>query len=332
MDIIISHKSALEYWRSYGYKEKPASAAQYRKGAPGSPPGRIRIRDGVPSGLSRPVNILVSSKTAKRKTKTFKSRVHTGSTPDGCFVSIGDEVAVSSPEFCFFQMAGELPLVKLIELGLELCGTYSLPAINTYRPGVETKDEAKYNRPQLTNIKALKSFTARMKGVNGYKKACRALRYIADGSASPVESILFMFLTLPHSLGGYALPLPVLNRRINMSGAADSKSLKSSYVCDLLWAKAGIAIEYDSDNYHAGKDRIANDAIKRLDLASVGILEITVTSRQLNSPLELEILAKLISRKVGKQLRYKPQKFNKASHDLRCDLLWPIKGAENFFP
>ncbi|MCL1896611.1 MAG: hypothetical protein FWG03_08705, partial [Clostridiales bacterium] len=275
--------------------------------------------------------------------------------------------AVSAPPFCFFQMAGELPLVKLVELGLELCGSYSLPAIcgqgngrgnkQGVKEGIDDKtlhgdresvvdrrlyshweeaagealhgqgeeviDNTAYGLPQLTTIKAIKAFTARMEGVSGQKKASRALRYIANGSGSPMETILFMLLTLPNNLGGYGLPAPELNKRIDKGNTAKGRPEpgKEYYVCDLFWPEARIAVEYDSNLYHTGADRIASDAKKRLDYKALGITPITVTSGQVRDAIEFEGVAKLIARGLQRQLRCKNPQFLKAKRELRSLLL-----------
>ena len=382
MDIIISHKSALEYWREYrrlrgrssGREKKTIAVAKVRRTSPPAIlPSINEIRDRVPSELSYPINLLVGNKNTGGKSAFFQPRVYSGKTSDGCFAGIGDGLAVSAPPFCFFQMAGELPLVKLIELGFELCGTYSLLGTcgqdDKHSSGQDDKhlpnnweelddrilhgdrelvidrrlyndleetagktlyankegiaDNTSYGLPQLTNTKALKAFTARMEGVSGRKMASRALRYIADGSASPMETILFMLLTLPNKLGGYGLPAPVLNKRINTGNAAKGRpgSGNAYYVCDLFWPEARIAVEYDSYLHHTGADRIASDAKKRLDYKALGITPFTVTIGQVRDEIEFEGFAKLIARELHKQLRCKDPQFLKAKNELRRLLL-----------
>ena len=303
------------------------AARMRRTSPPISFPEFAGMRDKMPPGLSYPINLLVGSQNIKWKSEVFRPRVHTGPVPDRCFIGIGDEMAVSSPQLCFFQMAAELPLAKLIELGCELCSTYSLPAIseqgNEQEPGVV--DKTLYSLPQLTNTKALKALTARMAGVNGQKNAARALRYVADGSASPMETILFLFLTLPHKIGGYGLPVPELNKRIDLGGLirqGSQRAGKAFYKCDLFWADANVAIEYDSDLYHTGADRIANDSKRRFDLDALGIDVITVTRSQIRNAVEFDGMVKRIAKKLGRRLRYTNPDFPKARHELRRLLLY----------
>ena len=373
MEIIITHKSALEYWRlqrrSPNMVKTNGAEKLRRKNLPKTLPRITNICRRMPTELSYPINLMVGSKNAQWKSKTVRQRLYTGRIPDGGFVGIGSEMAVSAPHFCFFQMAGELPLIKLIELGFEICGTYSLPPISSHgneysakqdngqsndddipekllrankefinNPKLysllkETADRALrgeeedienrplYGLPQLTNTKAIKAFTAKMEGVKGKKKAARALRYIADGSASPMVTILFMLLTLPYKLGGYGLPAPELNRRIDIVSPTKDRPGKSYYVCDLFWPEEGLAVEYDSDTYHSGADRIARDSKRRFDLSALGISIITVTNKQIRNAAEFEGVAKLIAQKLNKQLQYKNPQFQKAKRELRRLLL-----------
>ena len=321
MDIIISHKTALEYWRLYGNMEINNAVRQRRKKLPASLPGSADIRNAMPSGLAFPVNLMINSQNAKRVSKIVKPRVYTGHVPDWSFVKIREGVSASAPPLCFFQMSAKLPIVLLIELGYELCGSYSLPAGNEYNNGSYASSRGFFNHPAFTGTKELKAYATRMKGADGYKKVSRALRYIIDGSASPMETILVMLLTLPHKLGGYGLPAPELNKRVDIGKAALQRPGGAYYKCDLFWPEANLAVEYDSNLYHTGKDRIAGDSKRRLDLTEIGVTVVTVTSGQVRNVIEFEKLAKLIAKKLGKQLRLENPKFAKARSELRELLL-----------
>ena len=116
-------------------------------------------------------------------------------------------------------------------------------------------------------------------------------------------------------------PQPKLNKRIDHGKAAGKRSNKAYHRCDLFWPEAKLAVEYDSDEYHTGADRIAEDSKKRVDLGALGIDVVTVTSGQIQSAVEFERLARLIAKKLGKKLRYKNPQFLKAQRELRKLLL-----------
>jgi len=162
---------------------------------------------------------------------------------------------------------------------------------------------------------------SRLKGISGHVNVSRALRYIVDGSASPMETILVMLLTLPYKLGGYGLPPPELNKKIEFGKSAAHRYGKAFYVCDLFWPKDNLAIEYDSALYHTGAERINNDSKKRMDLAILGIDVITVTNKQIQRRDMFDDLSKLIAGKLQKRLRYENDKFRKAQRELHSLLL-----------
>jgi len=178
-----------------------------------------------------------------------------------------------------------------------------------------------YNCRPRTNVGKLKDFLESMPGIKGYKSAKRALRYILDGSASPMETKLAMFLTLPYMLGGFGFDLPEMNKRIILSKSAKKDYKKDYYVCDIFWSDEKIAVEYDSDQHHTGSDRIANDSIRRNTLESSGIRVVTVTKQQLFSSSELERVARTIANHMDKRLFSKKSKFDTAHKELRKQLL-----------
>jgi len=237
--------------------------------------------------------------------------------PEGCFVNVGDGLYISTPEFCFLQMANEYSLASLMELGLEICGSYSLPTTAHSSQGQESSQGAMYDLQRLTSIKRLETFCSRMQGWPGVRKATKALRYIADGSASPKETILFILLVLPYKYGGYGLPIPELNGRIVPEKSKGPFSGRGFYRGDLVWREARIVAEYNSGSKHADPVRMSLDAIRRNDLALVGYSEITVTWEQLRNMKLFDKVARQIASGIGRELRYKNPSFSKICKELR---------------
>jgi very-short-patch-repair endonuclease len=228
------------------------------------------------------------------------------------------------------QMAVESPLIDLIELGFEFCGSYSMPVISRTDAdqGVENKrveNNTFTKRPKLTNVMKLNAFVSRMKGKKGSKKAQRALRYIKDDSASPMETKLAMLLTLPYMLGGYGIPIAKLNQRITPSKSAQQIMNKAYYSCDIYWPEAKLAVEYDSDAFHALSERIAADSIRRNALLSMGITVITVTNQQIQSFIEFDRFAVQLAACLGKRLRYQDPVFTRKQNLLRSKLLKKVR-------
>ncbi|MDR2957109.1 MAG: hypothetical protein LBU61_02865 [Coriobacteriales bacterium] len=161
-----------------------------------------------------------------------------------------------------------------------------------------------------------------MKGTKGQLRVIESLKYLENGSASPMETVLVMLLTLPYRLGGYGLPLPKINARINPSKAARRSMSQAFYVCDLFWPDLNVAVEYDSDMFHNRTVQVDKDSRKRNSLAALGIVTITVTSQQVMSVTALERVANQLAINMGRRLQQNsnPQ-FGKAHQELRRKLL-----------
>ena len=249
-------------------------------------------------GLTMPLHVLVGSDNARKLNRYLHCYISSGEFPNGSFVRMNSGLTVSSPELCFLQMASELSLVDLVALGYEFCGVYRLDQENSEGKGF-------HGDLPLTSISSLSSYIAKAVGLKGRKKAQKALCFIADGSASPMETILSMLLTLPYRLGGYKFPKPLLNYRIETPVNVDESNGKSkNYYCDLYWADKKVDVEYDSDTYHTGPERIAQDAIRRNALSRMGITVVTVSRRQVVEASQMRELAEILSKLLGKRLQH----------------------------
>lgn len=274
--------------------------------------------------MSLPLDIMLRAKEARRSSKHIRPHVCSKVLPDNCFVNAGGGLYVSTPEFCFFQLASEYPLAKLIELGFELCGSYSLPAAEASNGDVDTAEETRYGLLNLTTKRKLLAFAHHMKGEPGYRTTIKALQHVVENSASPMETILTMLLTLPYRLGGYGLAAPKLDSPLGIKGA-NKRNLRREYRCDLFWPKAGFAVEYDSTLFHSGTEKLSADSIRRSDLALSGKEVLSVTKNQVYLIEEFDRVAKVVAGKLNKRLRYKNPQFSKAQGELRRQLLQQSK-------
>lgn len=207
--------------------------------------------------------------------------------PQGSFVKVAPRLYVSSPEACFVQLASRLTDVEAILLGCELCGSYSLAV-----------DDARgfRMRPPLTDYAQLSEYVDLSFGCRGARRASRIVRLVAEGSASPMETILFALMCLPASKGGYGLPFPTLNYRIEVGGSEKKLADRKYYACDFFWPKAKLALEYDSDMFHTGAERITSDSKRRNALESMGIRVVSVTKAQVYDRDELEKIVSIVSK------------------------------------
>ena len=134
-----------------------------------------------------------------------------------------------------------------------------------------------------------------------------------------MESVLFAMLVLPCSLGGYGLPMPVLNQRVDVAALAKKVTGSQFYECDLFWPEKNLDVEYDSKTFHSSKKKISKDSKKRNALEHMGIRVVTVTWEQVSDPIEMNRIARIIARHLGVRLRR--ERFLKRQPSLRNLLL-----------
>jgi len=115
--------------------------------------------------------------------------------PPGAIIKVGEQ-QIASPELVFLQLAQELGFLRTVLLGLQLCGH------EVGNPG-----------QSLSTVAFINKFVQKCGGHRGCTQALRAAKYLADGSASIMESLLYMILTLPTRDGGFGLGGAKLGKR-----------------------------------------------------------------------------------------------------------------------
>lgn len=312
MTILLSHTTALRFWRSSARRGE-ALASSRRASTQRARIALTRCKKvDIPISLltefeSGAVDMLVGSKGVRVRTARVASHVWSLPVPNNSFCACSKNVVVSSPEFCFLQMASTLSIVELIQLGFELCGTYSMRD-----EGFSVADGS------LTTVAQLGRFLEAAQGLRGLDKARRAVRYLINGSASPMETAFAMLLCLPYALGGYGIRRPQLNYRTEVPASLRAEAGRSICVFDMCWPALRLACEYDSNTWHSDAAAIDKDARRRnAMLILFGYRSITVSWAQVVDPAAFNRLARQIARATGKRLRYRDPGFTRAHFALR---------------
>lgn len=315
MTICLSHISALQALRearSKGCRPKEAG-----KRIPKSTSIREVEALVAKAGFLRPlppegkVSILVSSQSSRSKSTKTVTHVCTNNAVATIALAKSHGIFIPNLGFLFVQLAQCAPFLTLMEIGYELCGSYTiLPDESTF---VQCEPATNHNH-LAKEIRALR-------GMRGREIATRALQFVADNSASPMETKLTMFLCLKRTMGGYGLPFPKLNFPIEPTSAARKAAHKQRYVLDLYWPKRKIDVEYDSDSYHASSEGIASDAQRRNALQLMGVTVITVTRGQLYNAASFDRTARTIATSIGARLPKTSQRWISQNQMLRYVLL-----------
>lgn len=305
MNIVLSHISALKFWLS-----RPDCAPKLRHGTASLPANSVpkdtaaSLRRSFPS----PVHVLCSVPIKGGGLHGVVHHAWRSPLPEGALYCIGPGVSVCSPEFAFAQVAQSLGEIDLIRLGYELCGCYALS---------RQSDGGFFKRQPVTSPVKLREFCASMPGARGSRKGYLAASHVLSGSASPAETRLAMTLMLPYVRGGADLPAARLNYQIKLSPSEQKLLRRSYFQCDLFWSDQRLAVEYDSDAFHAGTDKLARDAERRNALEHIDITVITVTADAFREVRKFDEVATMIAVRLGRRYRPRCKDFHVRQRELR---------------
>jgi hypothetical protein len=246
------------------------------------------------------VDYTVTSFSERYRKKDCNIHLCRTNLPPSAILKTGNDW-IASPELVFLQLASELDIHRLILLGLQLCA---------HPPG--RKADA------VTTKKKLNLFLQKTAGHKGRKQACRAARYIENGSASIMESIVYMLLTLPHALGGYGLSGAAFNAEIALPYTAANRLEQSNCFVDMYYKSAKLAIEYDSFAFHSrpseqGKDAIRSEILRRCGVEMMHLKTIQVYDKDASLDFALNL-----ARKLGKNIIIRTAQFDKMHRQLRA--------------
>ena len=318
MQLIISHKSALWFWRTFGGDiarlkrvRKPAAMSQ----PPDLTPQVLEelARFGFFPHATRPLHLLFAKAAARTRTDALVAHCTEQSLPSGSLVQLSEHLLIASPELTFVQEARRSTPGHLILVGCELTGTY------VRRPAGEPLGE----RPPLTTAAKLQEFALQMHP-QGTSAAIRAARRVLDRAASPMEAKLALLLSLPSAMGGFGLPAPTLNREFTLSADAQRIYPCTSCRLDLSWPGCNLDVEYDgSGDEHTGEMH-AKDVARLAALRLDGLDVMVLAKQQVYDPTVFAQMAQVIAGKLtghpGRAWRIRAKDFAAKQANLREEL------------
>lgn len=292
MEIVISHISALEYWRLVGSPGMPAAHRASRAELPAGP-----FRGPVPtelSNLSTPIHCLCGRKHKNLPGDVVFQHHQKAALPAGVVRILTPRIGVVSPELALAQSAQLLSFAELVGLMCEFCGTFSI---------ADDAAHGMFSREPISCVRRLQAFERTASGITGIRPFGTAAPYALDGSRSPAETAAALLLSLPRVRGGYSLRGVELNRPILLASQAQKNAGISRLKPDISWPGTQVCIEYDSDEFHREQGRIANDARRKNALIQSNLYVITLTKLQMANRLEMDKVAKQAAAKMGKRWR-----------------------------
>ena len=292
MEIVISHISALEYWRLAGSHGTPTSHRASRAELPSGP-----VRGPVPTELghlSSPLHCLCGSKHKNLPGDVVLHHHQKAALPAGALRAISPRIGIVSPELALAQSANLLSFSELVGLMCEFCGAFS---------ACDEASHGMFSREALSSVRRLRAFGQAAEGIAGIGPFKVAAPYALGGSRSPAETAAALMLSLPRARGGYGLRGVELNRPVRLASRAQKNAGVSRLKPDISWPGTQVCIEYDSDGFHREQGRIANDARRKNALIQSNLYVITLTKLQMAKRFEMDKVAKQAAAKMGKRWR-----------------------------
>jgi len=304
MHCVLHGISALEYWRSSLATPAPEDNAPAQPVHLGKVFG-ARAMDSIggieeelalTDGEAGKLHLLVSSRNDARETEHLACHVwnERGTLPPGSIVEAGDGVDVVSPELCLVQLAPFVTRLQLFRAVTDLCARYCL----RYDDRMTL-----VQRDPVTSLEKIASLLKQIPGTMGTKPVRSALNWCLEGSRSPRETTMNLFLHLPSRLGGKQLPHFHPNMRIDLEGGAALLTKRSYLEGDAVWlddqARPRCVVEYNSDEWHDTEEAMEFDFEKITALESMGITVIPISTRQFNSYDVLDEAVKTIREALG---------------------------------
>ena len=263
------------------------------------------------------VHALVPEKGMVASRGVLSTHLWTSRVPAGAFLKLDDDLYASSPAFVFLQMARTLDAIALAKLGMELCGTYSLPEKHTPYVSKGT-DETLYEVTAVTTARKIKALCdAADNDVAGVAKARMVAGWLVDGAASPQETNVYLLLCLPKRKGGYGLPKPLLNPEVKVqtTGAEETR------FPDLFWEEQSVDIEYQSDLAHGGDWNHYRDSKRQVTLTVNKITVLMLTSTQIYNAADFHELAIGLHRLLGVRIQRLDDTWKAKRDALRTQIL-----------
>ena len=322
--IIYTGQTALEFWNRYRrlkgamdrdvqrYVDIDLPVLDMRELPHESPRVSDAVFESEEFRESLPIEVMVRDHACSVRSEKVVSRIRNHRFPKASFYEISDGISVISPELLFVEMASRLGLIELLLLGYELAGSYELDpgSIDGFLKAVP-----------LLSHRALDKVMRGLKGYNGLRRARAAARYVLEHSASPMETLVALTLSLPRRLGGLGVPKPSLNHRIEIMPGSCPGYDKSAIVFDLFWESCALGLEYDSDAHHASIAKLHSDSKRRNAARSLGFDVLSMTSVEYANDACIIRMAEQVMRKHGRYMRrldlLERSRMRKLRNDLR---------------
>ena len=320
MEIVLTHESALQFWRLYSETPFDGETALRQKERHRLPRGyRLSLsaaeaeRFATIHQLSLPLHIgVVDPKQTRTLAHCRTHLLDPATSKEALFVTVSSGVLVASPLLVLLQMGRFLSDVQLELLAFEACGGFSTPAPPARQDYVE--------RQPLLTLAACRRLLDPLEMTYGARKLEDALGQILEESASPRESKMAIVLCHPHHRGGLNQRDAVMNTRIDLPLEFKPLFTAGYFKPDLYWPQGKVGVEYDSSLHHSDPAKKLADERRAAALESLGISMFSVHAWELEDRDFMTELARKIAWKRGTRLRPQSGSFKAKQEELFKEL------------
>lgn len=301
MDICLSHISAFRWLMRNPNPLAAQKRARYRSAAPDSilSPSRCRELALEIDPERGSIDFLTITRRGRNSGEHFTAHLQTETVPPKSLIRIGTigktTVYIASPELVFMQLAQRRPLEEAVYFGFALCSLYRI--VPAAPGGLQQRDQRPSSSQKhivadkpLTTVKRIENFLDTAKGNLGCKKARSALKFVRDGSRSPMESALAITLGLPRIRGGFGLGVGQMNHAVRIFNGTDWAGERHYVVrypdisiehTDLSGRKNTVGIDYDGRAFHSTASALARDARRRNEIAPIrGFTHLSINAQE----------------------------------------------------
>lgn len=257
--------------------------------------------------ITEPVDITVGSSENRTRRPDVICHLVSKPLPARSILKVANGVYCVSPETALFQCAGDFSFPELFILMMELLGSYALSHGADFNSENDRGRSAVFGCDPAVTVNSLLAIAKLSKNTRAYGfHAC--IPYLQEGAASPMESVLYAMLALPHRYGGFnCFRLPggmMLNHRIEFNDLARRLSSQMPYaVCDCYIPSAKIDLEYNG-SYHEERSMRLHDGNRNNGLKGMGITVFVINKEQAQDIAALEAIARHIYAAAGVRFRY----------------------------
>lgn len=273
--------------------ELPTACLTTKKSVTAAKPGWIDAEFLKPAGGV--LHVLDINGGHGRRYDSLAVHAWQGPIPPGSFYELKQKVYVESPSFMFLQAGALLNLSQLIAFGDELCGLYSFDAR-------EARGFRKRRCPLITKSE-LERFIGDARGCRGVGACLKALPFIVERSASPMETFDEMLFCLPYRYGGYGISAPLMNYKVYLDARAARVSKRGKCYLDMGYPQYSLDIEHHGKLDHARPEEAARDVARVNGLREQGFEVIELTAAQVDDLLAFEVIAQRVATITGKRIR-----------------------------